>query len=1796
MALTTSELIKRNQERDEKYAGTIEVYKNIYQGSGNSGAIDSANKTADILRTAGYEDAAKAAEKSAGISSTKKSAVDQLWDRGSEQSVSAVTLAKQKANAAKKELENYLSSDEYKQRTAEREKKLVQDRAIKQLMTGIVDLQEPQLVKDEKEDQLRAAADLAQRDAKDAQDLEDLNGYVDGLTADPARMTQDQGVMATDLKEFASMPYEDRRALEMYVAQRDADYYDTLNFTQNGIQIGRAEQQAAGLFEKYGKQRVDELAETFARYRNEKTSQEVAQAAQKQGSSLLSGTAASAAAIPAGVYSGVGGVMGYAKEAGNRTGRYSTMDPNNEGNFLGTYSGSVKSAVAQNIEEGHGTLGKVGSIVYQAVMSTAESIARVYLGGGAAGGAGLAATATFSQTMADAAKQGATPGQAALLATADAAIEYLTEKIPLDEMISAAKGSKLKALLANTLRQAGIEATTEELSLVGSLIAEAAILKDKSAYNLEVKDLMEQGMNEEEAKKQATQGIWQEAVNTALVSGLSGGFSGAASTLKGAYSSDQDAKVKADTEQAAQQAQVAPETAQTEQGLQQKQEAHIESAKKEFGDSASAANGQTPSGAKSTPNSTISVANLLGLVKGDAEKYIPKNPQSINAVDPGATPKAESTVTAETATQSTNINSPDATPKADSAGTSMNSIPQNGAEINGNSVNPEPGIKGTGAAEQNPNGSRPGTDNSVVGMQNAPSGDFKDSQTFTNTGLRSADADIREGYRQTVEQNPDAPKYEVKHNKDTMATAKERTSTPERVNAEYEYLMGKEVGLWSPEDIVTAKLATKELLKAGEAEKVTDLNIRQKEKGTSVGQETQAYAIIGTMKDSTDPATAVERATERIFAMKESDTTFRKGKDGKDFRQWQKETATEITKIGAAIDQVADGDTKGMIDIITQLSKRRGNTAWFGTRNRLTFVASGILKGMDYSDLKIIANSQLLAMTDDYRARTAMEVTMATRKNAMLTSVKTFLRNLSGNGAVGIMDSASDSSTGQLIDCILSKFTGKRTVGNDFKHSDEYMKGAMNAGKFAALCVELNIPIETDATSAYNAAYGNDTGGKYVGRTFRSTGNPAMRFMYAYQKYMSYALEVTDKIFEGGTNEAVAESLRKLENSGLSDEDIQKLGDYVGNRRTFKDSTYTGADGKEHGSTLSRIAQNIKNVGKGTGAEPVATAITDTIMPFASVPMNVVQTGIDYTVGIGKGILEMASIIKDASGGKEIDVNRQRQAATDFGRGVSGTALIGLFATAAMKGIIKVHNDDDKNKRELEQAEGLSGAQINWDAWARDLNGQSAQWQGGDVISSLDFLEPFNTHMYLGVELAQDDAMLDIPGVANATFSSVYNSLMDTPAMTGLSDFMELCTDMKAADTGAEKMDALAGYAGDVASSFVPQFARQTAQYMDGYYRDTRGNSSAEYAANNILAATPGQSQKLPQKISGLGQVQERPGFLGTFVDPTKTTTYKENEVAKFLGELSDRVGGDTSFYPDRQAPMKITDGAGREVALDGDARTTYQKTYGDKVNEFYTALIGNYDFSQLPGDLQKEALNEAKEYATQFAKAAVSDYREVPTGSTRNLMQEIVQKKTVKNIANMFTNIDTAWEYGYDDAEIKKNLESAYDVYDGLTMIAKNEMREQAEGDAARYLEVRENGITTDQYLKVKKNVDSQKVQPGFSDIRPAQELTAIASTIGLSERSLDTLMKAWMTDYDPKAKKTDTTELKYDYIRKEMGMSAEQYAKLYDIYSYESSVAGKGTADRTRDRMVNEAKLTEEQAKLVYKLFGGSYKPWKE
>lgn len=1798
-----------------------------------------------------------------------------------------------------------------------------------------------------------------------------------------------------DYYKNLSMKEDDRRTLERNLAQidpKDEEAFILYTKLQDGdaavsadrdvatfYDFGQMKEVAAPLEAKYGKDNFKKLAEAYGRYYRSKKAEELTAQAQKDVETVPGAILGSATSVATNAFGGLGATASRIREMFTRTGQFHTLDPYTAGDMAQVYGGGLRGAVAENIAGDKNNKVRAGlSKVYEAGMSAADSVARAAAFG--SGSLALVAASSFSSTLSEASQKGATPEQAYLMATANAGLEVLTEKVSLDSLLDVAKakgGSNLRKVLLNTFGQAGVEISEEEVSYIGGLIAEAAILQGKSEYNQTIGELVANGMSYEEAKARASKDVWNEAVDTAVVSGLSGGISGGVATGYNAVMNrlNNPGGAATDTQEAtgSQQAGILPETsmdttkaqspdveaagtpqagnaltnalgklaetgnvsnktvekilsdpAAMEQlsrqaGLDlspmatasEKRNAVKAAVRKLAGDGApttlnregaqsliedmgqelaerAPARQEMPevsperqavqnafdrflgvdtgnngnynqinenpiqggtengtglqgtdgtglpggAGAERVPGADAGALPVSGQAPGGMEAGTQVVPGGVQGESGGGNSQNDLRVSGElrvsdklqeaqrqrgTPTYAVRDTTADPVSYEQALTAGRNSDPANGWCVTPKSAQAlkdgkvrtfmnDNGTVGAGIAPdgdivavfKNKNGGPPKaldtmipiaieqggdrldcygeglaklyakygfepvarvefnktyanegwtpdkgepyiyvmkhngdsadtvaqkmgtypkiTDDQLaalptygkndydaalayrdslmgksspqvadtsgqstkggqavdtVGMQNEPSGDLEVSRTVSNTGLHSKDADIRQGYKQMVKGNPDAGIYDVKHNADTTATAKERTSTPEKVQAEYDYLMGKDA--WTAEDLLTAKYVTKNLVHSeidGAQNQITEMNMKIREIGTNAGQVTQAFAISGTMADLQDSMTAAQRARNAILDMKREDSTFRQKEGGETYKQWQKDIAKNIDRIAIAVELVDDGDSAGMRDIIRQIARERNTTAWFGTSQNLTGTAERILGKMDFDDLKTVANAQIAAMSDDFRARTKTEIAMGIRKQNMLASLKTFARNITGNSFGGLMDSASDSTGGRMMDAVLSKFTGRKTVGNDFKNVKAYAKGAADAASFASLCVELNIPIETGAGASLSTAMGDGGSGKYMGRTFRSTGNVAMRAMYAFQKYMSYNLEVTDKIFEGGTNAAISESLNNLKNANLTEEQIAQLSEFTANRRTFKDATWKDSDGKTRGSDLSRAAAGFKRGAGDIFGKPGEVAV-DAVIPFASVPMNVTQTGIDYSTGVVKSVGEAISLIKDAKAGKEIDVARQRQVASDFGRGLSGVGMIAMFTAAAATGVVKVNEPKDKDEKALLQAEGRSGAQINWSALKRGLDGGSSEWQDGDIITSLDFLEPFNTQLYLGYELSKEDSVADmLKAYPFATVKSVFNSLMDSPMMTGLSGGVDLISGVVEADDASGIMDELAGYAGDTAGSFIPQFVRQTAQLTDGYYRDTRGETSAEYAINNIIAGLPFLSQTLPKKYSGLGEAQERGGFFNTFVDPTKTQTYRKNDVTNYLEELSGSLDGDTSFIPDRQAPMSIHVN-GETVNLDGEARETYQKTYGELVSNYYTGLMGSEAFRNLSDEQKAKALNRAKTYATEHARAAVSDYTTDSPKDAKTVENSIMQDLVRSEFSKAFDTMEP------------EALGQAYSIYESLGNAQKQEFKNGTGGRIGYYITARENGVSGETFASlygVYKNLDDNSGMAG--------------------------------------------------------------------------------------------------------------------
>lgn len=348
-----------------------------------------------------------------------------------------------------------------------------------------------------------------------------------------ARMARDSQTLEDDMEEFRSWPEEDRAALVTYVINSDRENYDpTL-----GPQLNGALAQASGLVNKYGLGKVRQMAESYSRWENAQNSEAIQKSAGEAGNSRpFWSSVGSVAANALGNYTGIGGFAG---EMAGRTGRYSTLDPNNIGTIPGAWAGTVRQTVAGNIEgENGGMLRKAASMGYQALFSAADNLARMFMGGeffGVQGGSlALAATGSFGQTMADASKQGAAPGEAAGLALASSFFEVLTEKVSIDNLMAQAAGGKqtLKQIIKNALKAGGVEMSEEGLSFGLNQIADNAILQGDSSVNRRIGELMvEGGMSYREAKETAAAEIMLEAGETLIVSGMSGGMMSGGTSL-----------------------------------------------------------------------------------------------------------------------------------------------------------------------------------------------------------------------------------------------------------------------------------------------------------------------------------------------------------------------------------------------------------------------------------------------------------------------------------------------------------------------------------------------------------------------------------------------------------------------------------------------------------------------------------------------------------------------------------------------------------------------------------------------------------------------------------------------------------------------------------------------------------------------------------------------------------------------------------------------------------------------------------------------------------------------------------------------------------------------------------------------------------------------------------------------------------------------------------------------------------------------------------------------------------------
>ena len=213
------------------------------------------------------------------------------------------------------------------------------------------------------------------------------------------------------------------------------------------------------------------------------------------------------------------------------------------------YSQAVTGGITNRLNEMSGTLnenipiigGKGLGDVYGLGTSIAQSMASAYTLGPSG-----TLISYFGQGAAsgvdDALSRGATEGEAVLYGISLGAFEGIAESIGIDNLFKLGSTATVKGFLKNILKQAGAEGMEEGLTSLLSNIADNVIMNGKSNFDALVKQYMQQGMSESEAKKKA----WMDSVEgiafDTIAGAASGGVSGGIHTTAQNIVANKDAK------------------------------------------------------------------------------------------------------------------------------------------------------------------------------------------------------------------------------------------------------------------------------------------------------------------------------------------------------------------------------------------------------------------------------------------------------------------------------------------------------------------------------------------------------------------------------------------------------------------------------------------------------------------------------------------------------------------------------------------------------------------------------------------------------------------------------------------------------------------------------------------------------------------------------------------------------------------------------------------------------------------------------------------------------------------------------------------------------------------------------------------------------------------------------------------------------------------------------------------------------------------------------------------------------
>lgn len=620
----------------------------------------------------------------------------------------------------------------------------------------------------------------------------------------------------------------------------------------------------------------------------------------------------------------------------------------------------------------------------------------------------------------------------------------------------------------------------------------------------------------------------------------------------------------------------------------------------------------------------------------------------------------------------------------------------------------------------------------------------------------------------------------------------------------------------------------------------------------------------------------------------------------------------------------------------------------------------------------------------------------------------------------------------------------------------------------------------------------------------------------------------------------------------------------------------------------NNFSDAISSVGKWkASSNPVTRAFgtaIDGILPFRRTPANILVRFKEYSP------VEFLSAGKKLKDGKITASEFCNSLAT----GITGSAAMGLGAALA-HGITDSKGNGVRLISKATEEEKLQGKQDY--SVEVTVNGKTYSF-------TVDWAAPANLPLFVGTNLYKavtengedgGDFVDGLIRLADATKDTLEPML----SLSCLSSVNDLLENIKYSEDGSHIYKIAASAATSYLTQGIPSLLRQTGTFLQTEKQTTFANDDRKAVRDvqrplsnvpfvgNALGLKTDKIDVWGNKVS-TGSVGQR--AFNAYLNPSKISQVTSDATTRELSRLAatdygtgvtPEVAAKTLTYTDKQGV------AHKDVRLTASQWETYATTKGKTSKSILDSLVKSSDYAKLTDAAKAEVVKLVYSYADkQGAVKAMPDSDGLPetwmeeAQQSKNPGKYIIQKVNNQQMKSALDALTNAWAHNSERPAAVKSLEEAYSAYSKSSSDIRKAVMDAAEGTAKKYLEARSEGLASSSALAILKQVQSI---PQADRNKAAYQYQAVAGTKGLTEAQKDTAMKLYMKD-------GSSTETKYDYIRRELGLSPKEYADAYYAYSYTDTDGDNKTFKPEAIQGIMDLGYSRQEATELYSIYKGS------